>query len=705
MTRKEAIDSPYNFVPLATQVVCPEWGEQVSHDLPFRDGLSGELTFTLTAHAPLLVGGEQRKAGEGESGEVAFFRAPDGRYAIPGTSLKGMLRAVTEIATFSRLRLLDDKRYGLRDISGRHVAESYAARVRNRVTPGFLQLNDEGRPEIVPCSMARLSHRDLEAWWGERRPIFTAGKCRAVAEKYRRWAELCRRHRLPNPHRVSCAVSDGEVTALGRGLVKGMPVLTGQVSDSTHDGQRGRKYRDFLFYDPREAERFVLGEVDPRAWRDFLFIHGDEDGKRDMSWPGYWKQRFWGREQVPVFYIRSAGRLQIGLAFMPKLAGDYSIHDLVRHTSAEHLDDAGLDFATALFGRVGESADAALKGRVWVEPAFLDGEAKPEAQPFTILSGPKPTYFPNYVVQQAGNDSRLRPRAQYATYIETPGRPKPELRGWKRYPARPDGEVELQEPIGDQVVNKKIQVRLHTLPSGSRFRGRLVLHNLKREELGALLWAMTFGERPDCRHGLGMGKPFGFGQVSLEVSWRPEHLVPNDPAQGPSSREDCLAAFTAFMDKALEGSWADTPQIRALLAMADPSRRELFPGELRHMTLARLPDPASGGRKRNLNQFLEAKQQGLVLAGYSAGIATVASTPGEQWLQQQLKEIAAAQNTRPEEVLRGKKLAETWQGIEDAALKASALEAIERSWREVGLGWGDKKLKGASKKAFELYRA
>ena len=38
----ERINAPYNFVPLSDTVVIPEWGDKVSHDLPFRDGISAE---------------------------------------------------------------------------------------------------------------------------------------------------------------------------------------------------------------------------------------------------------------------------------------------------------------------------------------------------------------------------------------------------------------------------------------------------------------------------------------------------------------------------------------------------------------------------------------------------------------------------------------------------------------------------------------
>ncbi|OGT90063.1 MAG: CRISPR-associated RAMP family protein [Gammaproteobacteria bacterium RIFOXYA12_FULL_61_12] len=633
-----AINAPYNFVPLSEMVVTPEWAALVSHDLPFKDGISGEIHYVLTAHSPLLVGGEQTKATDHAPGNVRFFKTPDGQFAIPGSSLKGMIRSVLEIATFSRMGMVDDKRYGLRDISGKYVADSYTSRVRNRVQAGFLRLSRKGEPEILPCDMARFSHRDLESWWGEDAPIFKKGervngkyKPTTVADKYKRWDVLCKKHKIASPFNFKITVSGDNVSAIGAGSIDGFPVFTGQISDCTDDKfENGKwtrgKYHDFIFHSSRGSHAFSLHEVDPNAWRDFLFIHGDEDSKPVMPWPGFWKDKFWKKEKVPVFFIRNGNRLQIGLAYMPKLAGDFSIHDMIGHTSKDHLEGSKADFATLLFGQIGDSPEDALKGRVQFELARLNGQAEAIAQPTSILNSPKPSYFPNYIRQKTtGPGWKLTggDNAQYATYLETQAHPEPELRGWKRYPARPEAEVRVQEPIGDQAANKKIQLRLHPLPKDTKFSGRMVFHNLKREELGALLWCLNFGGCSNYRHGLGLGKSFGFGQVGIVLDSQKSWIAPNLPEGEAMKTLDqwndcCLNRFIAYMDKALGESWMKSPQIMALLAMADPLQRDKFKGQLKHMVLARIPAPTeqNPNKKETRNQFLDAKQAGLVLAPY-----------------------------------------------------------------------------------------
>lgn len=140
------INAPYNFVPLSDTVVTPEWADLVSHDLPFKDGISGALELTIEALSPIMIGGEQKQGTERESGQVKFFKTlkskehPHGQYAIPGSSLRGAIRNVFEIATFSKMSRIDNKRYGLRDISTQNVSNSYGERVRGNVKYAFMYL-------------------------------------------------------------------------------------------------------------------------------------------------------------------------------------------------------------------------------------------------------------------------------------------------------------------------------------------------------------------------------------------------------------------------------------------------------------------------------------------------------------------------------------------------------------------------------------
>ena len=634
MPLPNSIDAPYNFVPLSPWVHTPDWGWRVSHDLPFRNGISGHLDLTIAAESPLLVSREHKKD-EGPSkehpGQAHPYQlpAPDGRYAIPGTALKGMIRSVVEIASFSRMGMVDDVRHGLRDISGKYVAASYTAKVRDQMQTGFMRRGDDGLPRITPCSMVRLDHPTLEDWLGPKVPIFPAD--RAVKKKYETWERVCSKAGQ-DPAAVSFSPSGWEAAALGRGTKVGVPVLTGQISDSTKD--HGKR-RDFVFYDERPAEAFAPTR---QEWSDFLFVHGDQATKdaEAMSWPGYWKRRYWDGEAVPVFYLRDGDKARIGLAYMPRLAGDFSVHEMRNHTSPEHGHTEGApDFAETLFGRVGDGPDACLKGRVTFHHAVAIEQHPPKATEATILNGPKASYFPNYLQQPVGPDGRLRDGKGYATCLATSANPEPKLRGWKRYPTRL-GDATVQDLTDEQKPNKRVQVVLNPLDEGTQFATRVDFHNLRIEEFGAVCWALTWGGAEGLRHGLGMGKPCGFGQVSIAIT--AADLRPNRLDAPGATWEEARDAFIDYMDRhhaeAHKGAtWRTSPQIRALLGMADPTKADQFKGALQHMRL----EP-----KKGVNDFVKAKQFALALTDYPS--KEHPSTLGEQ-REAERKAWAEAQKT------------------------------------------------------------
>ncbi|MFK8016330.1 MAG: TIGR03986 family CRISPR-associated RAMP protein, partial [Gammaproteobacteria bacterium] len=499
-------DAPYNFVPLSRNVLDPEWAALVSHDLPMKDGVSGELTVEICAQTPLLVGGRQVKASSKLPGEVHFFESPDG-YSIPGSSLRGMIRNVFEIATFSKMSQVDDVRFGLRDISGGRVSESYkdffvpkgrgpsAGKSLRKRMYGFMSLGEDGGPQITPCEMARLHKNDISKWLGfAQEAFFRSGQ--SVDQKYAHYTECVKKAGKGPWEEIRFDMDPATRMAgnLGSGKLTGFPVFTGQISDN--------KKKDFIFFNTNEDRAFSVHETCDSAWRDFLFIHGDDTDDKGMSWPGHWKDVFYAGGRVPVFYMQNQRRLQIALAFLPKLASDFSVHDTIRHGGRSHTDEGMTDMTELLFGRVGETSESAIKSRVWFEMATLVGKAKPMTLAPTILNGPKASYFPHYLEQ----DTVRRRDGQYATYMDTPSNRRPVARGWKRYPARTD--YEIQALSGDQKKNTNVQVILNPLETGARFRSRIVFHNVTPVELGALLWSITFGNNHECRHGLGMGKSF-----------------------------------------------------------------------------------------------------------------------------------------------------------------------------------------------------
>jgi len=368
---------------------------------------------------------------------------------------------------------------------------------------------------------------------------------------------------------------------------------------------------EFVFFDdgtPRTPE-----VVPESAMRAFLALHNpaseSNSGRRppaSIVWDFHRRERIYGKKGIPVFFLRESGKSgkisSLGLSQMYRLPYKITLGKAVRNTQKQpRLGEA--DFCEALFGHIAEDTGAGLRSRVAFSHAPAVGSPRPVALDKTILNGPKASYFPNYLVQkQAQPDgSKLRDGGSYTTLMDETA----QIRGWKRYPVR--GTHALQKPSPAQAGNQAIQTQLNPLPAGTVFEGRMRFHNLLPEELGALLWALTWGGNNRYRHAIGMGKPFGMGQTRVAI--KACEITPNKPGAATPSQTDCIERFVAHM-KASHAKhptptpWETSPQIRSLLAMADPEIGRRQSQALKHMSLD------------GHNQFASAKKDGLVLAAY-----------------------------------------------------------------------------------------
>jgi CRISPR-associated protein (TIGR03986 family) len=656
-----AVTAPFQFARIPRAVWFPEWGPLVSHDVPFKDGYSGTIDIEIAAMTPLLIGGPRRKATDAKPGEVWPVQLPDGTYAIPGSSLQGMIRNILEIACFGKLGpWVDQRRFGIRDISGTPTGvAAYASRMTGKVagviTPkthsGWLQKSSDGKITITPCQHARIDSTNIGvlangAAAGNLQAQLTAAT--NAKERYDAFLNTLPRTR-PNKARLQVRVdvqaptdaahSCGPIwythcTAPALPATRSQPgqlVFTGKPSKG--DGSR-KKHFEFVFYNKPGAVSILINDD---IWRDFKLSHSPPKGSGQTENPNwaYWKSDFDAGARVPIFYIEDVDATGnplentvavMGTAFMFKLAHKNDTHDMLGNSNADHLDTSKYDLASLIFGGVGgEWLGHSLKRRAsfaWaiadadaqaVEPQYYhvaEGKKKPEFAPrsaptSTVLLSPKPSYFPIYVRQKMhGNqldwDKGTRKNTEaYATYTPITDdtatfRKRPELAGSKIWPAPPDlGEKPAwcvpappatwgnrQDGQTDKLTT---HVKLHALKQATKFKSQLHVHNLREAELGALLWALTWGGDAQLRHHIGMGKPFGMGSIQAVVTGT--SLTPNANGAGASVTElidkfktTMRAAYRSLGDKVTAHEWEQSVQVAALLKAAQPQAQEEYMG-------------------------------------------------------------------------------------------------------------------------------
>jgi CRISPR-associated protein (TIGR03986 family) len=654
------VSAPYNFVQLAPQVARAADLHAELAGLPWQDdpvpgGLSGCLDVEITADTPILVG-----AGVDASGVKNFVQTPDGTPAIPGSSWRGMIRNVLEIAAFGRMALVDDQRTAVRDLTpsarldyGERFTESRSGGFAPKSRAGWLAIRD-GRLELRPCDFARIEHEELgkpglspeftnrltlaEQRFNEAKHKEDDTKAASVVEAAYRNAGRSpvedvtlfvqdqeaahlhskKKHLVYRKAALSASAAQG-TSAVPASKQTGTLVFTGKPSS--------RKHLEFFFFNRHPT---ALPVED--AWSKFLAVHEGQE-KPSQTW--LWRRaQLYAGNAIPVFWLPGDnGEVdQIGLAMMFKLAADKTIGEMIGNTNPDHRDETLIDLPTRIFGHIagktsgdGQEIDG-FRTRVsfgWATAVAETYQTSPSVYSFH-LQKPKPGYVPSYVRQKDfegvegtrllswevnGGDGTKTVRAQYRSYMNWP-RKTPldeEIRGWKRYPVRPPDLV----CTADRTNSEASHLR-PLLPRADgilpRFTGRLRYHNLHPVELGALVWALTFGGRANLRHALGMGKPLGWGAVRIALT-----------GQDAEAQVDLMRPFVEAMEgwaasKRINGGWQGSTQIRQLLAMADRAiGAKVTQTLLKQMILT---TDADGKQPKGRNDFSMAKQNALVLPEY-----------------------------------------------------------------------------------------
>ena len=440
--------APFRFARIARWIYEPDWAPLVSHDAPFADGVCGEAEVEITAKSAILVGGERRQPGERKEGEVRPFRLPDGAYAIPGSALQGMARAILEVAAFGRLGpWVENRRFGIRDLTDSVTAKQHYRRrllAQGGSKAGWLCLR-EGKPVVVPCRIGRIHLDDVREF---KRALSGGGRIddrilydRTDAKTRYEWllrsvkggvAALDARFSLA-PRDAPTGAGHPRYRRDPHGDTQGTLVLTGKSQKSLSQSgapelRRGHKGLEFVFHAPGRAAAAARGAdalaVPDDAWKAFEFLHKEQRGRpANPNWE-FWEDEFHAGRPVPAFYWIDEDddeRIDtLGMAFAFKAAHVRSARDLLEHSCPGHVDKVAemkLDLPHLLFGVAAEhDGGLGLKRRARFGLARADGDPQADepAHP-SILLGPKPGYV-GFYVRQEGRDGRVSEKEPMATY-------------------------------------------------------------------------------------------------------------------------------------------------------------------------------------------------------------------------------------------------------------------------------------------------
>jgi CRISPR-associated protein (TIGR03986 family) len=521
------IKSPYNFVPAPSEneVFVPEWADQVSHDIPFSDGESGEIEFTITAETPIFIRNGMSKPADGErpTDEFSHYLDKDGnkKYFIPATSIKGMLRNVLEIMSFSRMNQVDGSPfYGLRDMNN---SEYKSETNQKNLKSGWLVKNGN-KWQINEVEHKRISMQEIEKkfYLG----LNSIQKADSAIAKYNALGQNGLIHKFIFVKELKKAFGAGPEFKYGdlykfdaNGDFEGTIVFYGTIDN---------KHYDFVFGNDT-LEQFQVS--------DTLISNMEQ-----LDIP-LWKFHK-NKDRIPVFFKSEDNKVKhFGFSKLYRLNNGNSVGNL--YHNYKYNEKNINDFAETIFGK--SDNNESLKGRLFFSNAKCI--FKPEEILNTetrVLSSPKSSYYPAYIKQADENGKTIK----YNTYIDSNSK----LSGFKRYPVH-----NSIKPNGDS-DNENIPSSFEPLPKDTKFSCKVRFHNLKKEELGALLSSITFHDSKEkLYHTIGGAKPYGYGKVELKIV----NIIPQ--------HHDSIGDFQKIMNghcKKLGKEWLKSKNLIELFSMA-----------------------------------------------------------------------------------------------------------------------------------------
>lgn len=513
--------APYNFVPLPEAILIAPASPFAGHDRLASDRLHGEITLEIRAETPLYT----RCAHPPELGDAEVVRTPEkqefyhhgdpSRPVIPGSSLRGMVRSLVEILSYSRITRRPERGEATRVVDRRLVYRAVAEPDTADGKAYHQRFSPPERPK------AGYLARDKRSAGRVIKPAQEPGGSSYVRVEI----EHIRNAQIPpQPNTVrdvwvepSEAISKKISTEPGPGLVQGKLVQSGPI------GNR-KKHTVVYAPEPRAAPIPIPHSVWERFQEDQEMQRGIDPRVVEVG--------------DPVFYFAEEGMVTfLGPTLYFRVPHQRYTGDFIPAETSDAGELNGLDLAESIFGTVNEgerehddSVTGAHRGRVSFDDArwrdegrslFLEGAG---GRRWTaVLSAPKPTSYQHYLVQQIKRDDRAPLKRQLAGYSSaTPddsnGAPRrAALRGFKRYWHR--GEPSSNElTTGAPGAHPTQHTKVRPVRAGTTFEGRIRFENLTSFELGALLAAFELPR--SCRHHLGMGKPLGMGTVRVDASVR-----------------------------------------------------------------------------------------------------------------------------------------------------------------------------------------
>lgn len=616
--------NPYNFVR-SLQILDPQTEPLLGNcEPPPHDryvGLTGKLKCQVTVQTPLFISDShaikvktvRERGKEKEHPSYRFFEY-DGEPALPASSLRGMLRSMFEAATNSCFSVFTGHRRLSYHLPPHEALKLVPARVIRDNGKWYLDILNGTTPVVVGSKPSKTQYA---AWvmqytplWRSRtcdraprdddyckRTLVSLGglnhkdECQAVIEEIE---HPIRHFKFWNVVKITPMKSAPLKPAPGQQMVTGYLCITNQNIENKHDER-------FFFCNTGSPVRIPLLDKVRRRYKELILDyqerHADDVHKRrrrrektpsvpppdqpDGKTPAFSRfilnQQDAELEHGDLVYamLSRTGRTGhvdfIVPVSVPRVGYDQTIRDRLDQVAFEDSDlykcqqYDELCPACRMFGWVYGTGDpeeptldvdqrAAYAGRIRLTHGTKREITGTFDTTLAILSSPKPTTTRFYLRPSDGSPRDGLDDRQ-VDYGKTAGQ---QLRGRKFYRHQGNQISEQEYASPDRKQSDQNRTVKGVVKPQSTFEFELEFENLAQVELGALLWSL---ELDGWHHRLGLGKPLGFGSVTIKV----EKMELLDPVQRYKSfgegwdddKLDQKDGYVAAFKEAMIGRYGD----------------------------------------------------------------------------------------------------------------------------------------------------
>lgn len=534
----ETAKTPYNFIPFPDQVIyrydnfenIPK--HDYRYDLDEENYSTGYIEYDIVPQTPIYIGSK-----------TGFIKI-NGRYIIPGSTMKGKIRSNSEIISMAYPKFVEDRQFWYRFLAEKssELREEYNENLKNLKDNKLNRLEDGvkagylvkrgNKYSIIPAleneghSFKRVRESDLRKMSFAKEAHNNDSIESCFMYKNIDWEKINSYKKTKNINTINKILREDVNKHKGNRdsfkpyqkkvyyKLDGLRVEDISINQKTdyelgylvNSSNLGNKQVHYLIFSKQRSGNSVT--IDKEVVDNFeVSVRYAKNQGKDL-----FNLNHINTNEKVVFYKLEENKTNnskiqraVAFGFTPylKIPYKYSIKKGLEHILVE---PDTIDYVQALFGMANDdSLDKSYKGRVTFSNAIINN-ADESVEVKTVekaLLGSNPTSFQLYLEQKNNK-------------LDNYNHDDFKLRGHKFYHLKKDGDMSSITKSAFTTTLNAMMPKCENGKDDISFTGRIYFENLTKDELGLLILSLKPFE--SGFESIGQGKPYGFGRVKLNLN-------------------------------------------------------------------------------------------------------------------------------------------------------------------------------------------